>query len=110
MNLIIRQGANNSDSLDIRNIKALVMADFYKKHRQRLSGKKMKNKNFFKMKLSKYTKIEAISNNIYSEAEVIFPNISNIFLYYALRPTTNNNSTISSSDSSSSNNNNSSNF
>ena len=110
VNLIIRQGANNSDSLDIRNIKALVMADFYKNTEQRLLEKNEKIE-FLQNELSKYTKIEAISNNIYSEAEVIFPNISNIFLYYALRPSTTNNSTIiSSSDSSSSSNNNSSNF
>lgn len=80
--LSIIQGVN-SDSIDVKSLRSMVMEDFYKDNVERSEKQKAEIAQL-KNKLEQYTRYNALDNSIIPELKVLYPHAESISLSYAV--------------------------
>ena len=80
--LSIIQGVN-SDSIDVKSLRSMVMEDFYKDNVERSEKQKAEIAQL-KNELEQYTRYNALDNSIIPELKVLYPHAESISLSYAV--------------------------
>lgn len=80
--LTVMQGTNN-ETLDIGNLRAMVMEDFYKKSEERLQEQKQKIATLTS-DLEQYHRFDALSVTLAPELKVLYPEVKSIALSHAI--------------------------
>ena len=73
--LIVLQGMNNNDAMDLSSIRAMVMEDFYKNSEQRLQEQQVKITTIQKS-LERYKSYDEMSRKIIPELKVLYPSVT----------------------------------
>ncbi len=85
--LIVLQGMNNSEAIDISSIRAMVMEDFYKNSEERLQQQLQKIAGLEKS-LEQYQQYDELGRTIIPELKVLYPSVKSLSLSRSLETTT----------------------
>ena len=81
--LIVLQGMNNNEAMDMSSIRAMVMEDFYKNSEQRLQQQAVKISQL-ETTLEQYRTYDAMSRTLVPELKVLYPSITTFSIAHSL--------------------------
>ena len=84
--LIVLQGMNNNDAMDLSSIRAMVMEDFYKNSEQRLQEQQVKITTLQKS-LERYKSYDEMSRKIIPELKVLYPSVTALSISHTIETT-----------------------
>ena len=84
--LIVLQGMNNNEAMDMSSIRAMVMEDFYKNSEQRLQEQQVKIATV-QQSLERYKSYDEMSRKIIPELKVLYPSVMALSISHTIETT-----------------------
>ena len=84
--LIVLQGMNNNEAMDMSSIRAMVMEDFYKNSEQRLQEQQVKIATL-QQSLERYKSYDEMSRKIIPELKVLYPSVTALSISHTIETT-----------------------
>ena len=85
--LIVLQGMNNNDAMDLSSIRAMVMEDFYKNSEQRLQEQQVKITTLQKSLGTSIKSYDEMSRKIIPELKVLYPSVTALSISHTIETT-----------------------